>query len=214
MTTMTRWGHSCVRLDGPGGSVVIDPGHATDVTAAVGGAEAILVTHAHQDHLSPAKVAAAGLPVWAPDDALDALRAAGAPDGLLHPLADGDRLAIAGLDVRVVVTPHETIHPDLPETVNAALVVDGVLLVPGDALVVPPEPAVEVLLVPIGGPWQHLSATIDWVRAVNPRLAIPYHDAGLSPSGRALHTNLLRALSGVEVRELDDGVPLELPPAS
>ena len=69
LTTLTFWGHACVRLDGPGGALVIDPGAFSDGAAALDGASGVLVTHEHPDHVDADALAprvGPGLPVWAP----------------------------------------------------------------------------------------------------------------------------------------------------
>src|SRR6476469_8767527 len=65
---LAKWGHSCIRLEGPGGRIVIDPGSLTEAgaTAAV---DAILLTHEHADHFLETRVRAAAaanprLQVW------------------------------------------------------------------------------------------------------------------------------------------------------
>lgn len=208
MHTLTRWGHACIRFDGPGGSLAVDPGVYSDLDRALAGVGGVLVTHTHEDHLDAARVAAAALPVWAPPAVVAALAAAGAPDELLTPVADGDELDVAGFHVRVLGELHAVIHPDLPPLANVSYLVDGVVLHPGDAR--PPLPAgsVQVLLVPTSGGWVHLDATVDWVRALAPGLAVPIHDAMLSAPGQATANGLLTHLAGVPVRTLAPGEPL------
>lgn len=70
------------------------------------GVRAILVTHVHADHLDAARIAASGLPVWGPPEALTPLADAGVPSELLHPVADGDELEVAGFGVRAIAEWH------------------------------------------------------------------------------------------------------------
>ena len=67
---LTKLGHSCVRLDKDGATLVIDPGGWSDPAAALDGAAAVLVTHEHPDHLDADAVRAAlssdpGVTLWA-----------------------------------------------------------------------------------------------------------------------------------------------------
>ena len=65
---LTKLGHACVRLEKDGSVLVIDPG-AFSGDDALTGANAVLVTHEHFDHIVPDSLRAAlaadpGLRVW------------------------------------------------------------------------------------------------------------------------------------------------------
>ncbi len=49
---ITKFGHSCIRLEYDGKVVVVDPGMFTDPEA-VDGADAVVITHEHPDHYLP-----------------------------------------------------------------------------------------------------------------------------------------------------------------
>jgi L-ascorbate metabolism protein UlaG (beta-lactamase superfamily) len=49
---LTKFGHSCVRVEYDGTTVVLDPGVFTDA-GAVDGADVVLITHEHPDHFHP-----------------------------------------------------------------------------------------------------------------------------------------------------------------
>ncbi|WP_372455652.1 MBL fold metallo-hydrolase [Sphaerisporangium fuscum] len=51
LVILTKSGHACVRLEKNGRSLVIDPGRLTPEPDVLTGAEAVLVTHEHFDHL-------------------------------------------------------------------------------------------------------------------------------------------------------------------
>ncbi|WP_175499554.1 MBL fold metallo-hydrolase [Cellulomonas marina] len=206
MSTLTHWGHSCVRFELPGGAVVVDPGAFSDLDRSLPGAVAVLVTHEHQDHVVPADLVAhlAGLgsstEVHAPQAVVDALVEAGLPAERAHAVSPGDRLDLAGGTFTVVGGDHAVIHPDIPGIANVGflLEVEGrTVLHPGDAFVAAPEGVtVDTLLVPVGAPWLKLADTIDWVRSVAPRRVVPIHEAVLSGAGRQLASTLLTNLGG------------------
>ncbi|MDC7120504.1 MBL fold metallo-hydrolase [Cellulomonas fimi] len=212
-TRLTRWGHSCVRLERDGTSLVIDPGTFSDLDGALSGTSAILVTHEHVDHLDAERVAAAardGVDVWGPQDALDAVAGAGAPQERLHAVRHGDTVTVGPFDVAVLGEWHALIHADIPRVANVAYLVDGVLH-PGDALVDPAGNAVDVLLTPLGAPWVKLAEVVDWVRAVQPRRIAVIHDVQLSDAGRGLSRTLLGRLAGAgEALDLGPGDALDV----
>jgi L-ascorbate metabolism protein UlaG (beta-lactamase superfamily) len=180
-TGITHWGHACVRLERGGRRLVLDPGAFSDLSV-LDDADAVLVTHEHVDHVDVARLAAA---------------------------ADGDAFDAAGFAVRAVEEPHAVIHPDVPRAHNVAYLVDGALLHPGDAFTPPPAGAeVDLLLVPVAGPWMKLAEAIDYVRSVRPRVAAPIHDAILSDPGRALADRLVGGMGGAgEYVRIAPGTP-------
>lgn len=188
---LTRLGHAAVRLTDPEGVLVIDPGSFSGPDV-LEGADVVLVTHVHGDHVDVDRLTAAlgadpHLVVHGPAPVADALVAAGAPRDRVRTVVPGQVLTVLDHEVQVLGGLHEVIHPDMPRAVNVSYLVDRAVLHPGDAFVDPGEgTAVDVLLAPVSGPWLRLRELVDWVRAVRPRVVVPTHDALLSPAGRAL----------------------------
>ena len=94
-----------LRAPGAPGCVVVDPGPEDpahlDRLAACGPVELVLLTHRHLDHTESARTFAER--VGAPVRALDPTLTLGAEG-----LGAGERLGVAGLDLRVMVTPGHT----------------------------------------------------------------------------------------------------------
>jgi len=199
MTTVTWWGHACIRLERGDARLVIDPGMFSDLSV-LDTADAVLVTHEHPDHVAVEQLTAilatrSHLEVWAPPAAADLLVGAGGAVGQVHAVRGGDAFTAAGFEVTALGEWHELVHPDVPRVANVAYLVDGAVLHPGDSFTLPPSmTSVDVLLAPVGGPWLKLAEVIDYVRAVHPRLVVPIHDAPLSEVGRALADRLVTAL--------------------
>ena len=76
---ITKFGHSCVRLEHDGKVVVVDPGMFTDPEA-VDGADAVVITHEHPDHYLPDNLAPTDAPVFTIDAVAAKIRE-DAPDG-------------------------------------------------------------------------------------------------------------------------------------
>ncbi|MEV4628500.1 MBL fold metallo-hydrolase [Micromonospora sp. NPDC049523] len=183
---LTKLGHACIRLEQDGTTLVLDPGGFSD-PGALAGADAVLITHEHQDHFVEEKIRAAvqsepQLRVFANRSVAEKL------DGLgdrLRVVGAGDTFSINGVDVAVYGELHAVIHPDIPRLTNVGYLVDGTLFHPGDALTVP-DRSISTLMLPAHAPWSKTAELIDYVREVQPQRVVPVHDAGLSDIGRGM----------------------------
>lgn len=199
---LTKFPHACFRLEKDGATLVVDPGGFSQPAEALRGADAVLLTHEHPDHLDADAVRAAGAPVYAHPDVLDRL------DGVSGtPVRPGDAFDVSGFAVQVFGGRHAHIHEDVPDLANNAYLIDERVYYPGDSFAVPGVP-VEVLLVPVGGPWMKVAEAIDFVRAVAPTRAHPTHDAVLSTPGQQFADNWLAQRAGTDYSRLTGPVEL------
>src|SRR4051812_4394562 len=180
---LVKYTHACVRLEKDGGVLVIDPGAFSEAGTALEGADAVVITHEHPDHLDA-----------------DALKAAAAanPDltvltnpelattldvGVrVTPVAAGDEVTAAGFALRGYGSRHAHIHGDLPDLANIGVLVDEELYYPGDSWALPGVP-VQTLLLPTSAPWVKVGEAIDFALAVRPERAFSTHDAMLNEIG-------------------------------
>ncbi len=173
-----RYGHSCLLVEDGDARLLLDPGVFSSAFEDLRGLTAVLVTHAHPDHLDVDRLRR--LLEANPDARLhcDQGSAAGLADLSPTVVQDGAVLDL-GARVEVLGSAHAVIHPDIPQIPNVGYLVAGRFFTPGDALTVPAAD-VEVLGLPTAAPWLKLSEAVDLLRAVAPRLAFPVHDAGLA----------------------------------
>jgi L-ascorbate metabolism protein UlaG (beta-lactamase superfamily) len=173
---ITKYTHACVRLEDAGRVLVIDPGEWTEPEA-LAGADAVLVTHEHADHIDVARLAGTGLSVYAPVGA----DISGIDVTWVSP---GQAFEAAGFPIQAVGGRHAFIYGGEPDCPNLGYVVDGRIYHPGDAVFVPDQP-IETLFVPAQGSWLKLTEAIEFVKAIKPKHTFPIHDAGLSERGMA-----------------------------
>jgi L-ascorbate metabolism protein UlaG (beta-lactamase superfamily) len=194
---LTKLGHSCVRLDKDGARLLIDPG-VWSGDDPIAGADALLITHEHADHLNASVVHAAlerdaGLHLWTVAAVAAQFDSFGPR---VHTVGEGDAFSAAGFDVHVYGQQHAPIHPDLPSVPNVGFAIDGSLFHPGDAFTIPSEP-VQTLLLPVSAPWLKTAEMIDYARAVRPGISYAIHDELLNANG----LNLVAQLAGGLLKE-------------
>ncbi|MFC4007826.1 MBL fold metallo-hydrolase [Nonomuraea purpurea] len=207
---LTKYTHACVRLEKNGKVLVIDPGSFTDEPV-LDGADAVLITHEHFDHVDVAKLKAASpdLEVWTCEGV--AAQLADVP-AKIQVVRHGDDFETAGFRVRAFGEWHAKNHPDQPIVQNVGFLVDDEVFYPGDALTVP-EAEVPTLLVPTGAPWLKLMEIVEYLRTIRPARAYSTHDGLYSDIGLRLVDNWLKMEAdrqNADMRRLQIGEPITL----
>jgi L-ascorbate metabolism protein UlaG (beta-lactamase superfamily) len=207
---LIKYSHSCVRLEGDG-VVVIDPGGFSEAES-LDGADAVLITHEHADHLDQGKLADAlarrpTVTVYTNPDCAKLLTELA---GVVQTVVAGDTFTAAGFTTRVYGGLHAIVHPELPRVANVGFLVEGTdgsgaVYHPGDSFDVPTGADVDTLFVPSSGPWLKFSEAVDFVRAVRPRRAYALHDALASENGHALWGGNMNRLAGCPYERLTPG---------
>ncbi|WP_432835025.1 MBL fold metallo-hydrolase [Dactylosporangium sp. CA-092794] len=207
---ITKYTHACLRLEHGGGVLVIDPGVFSEPEA-LDGADAVLITHEHMDHVDVDRLRAAAhrheLTVHTHPDVEALLTDL---DADVYGVRPGDSFVAAGMTVRAHGGQHAIIHADIPRIVNVGFVIDspdGTIYHPGDAFHVPDE-AVATLFVPVSAPWLKLAEAIDFTRSVKPERAFALHDSLLVEAGQQMVTGHMTRLSGTQYTRLDPGTTI------
>jgi glyoxylase-like metal-dependent hydrolase (beta-lactamase superfamily II) len=175
---LTKYGHSCVRLDDGDRALVCDPGVFSETEAALAGADAVLITHEHPDHIDEGALRSAALAnpelrIWAPAGVAAALADLGEQ---VTVAGGGQAFEAAGFAVQTFGQQHAVIHSSIPVVANVGYLIDGAVFHPGDAFTVPSAP-VSTLLAPITAPWARVGEVIDYIIAVRAPQVFQLHDA-------------------------------------
>lgn len=175
---LTKHRHSCVRIDDGDRTLVLDQGAFSDLDAALDGADAVLITHEHRDHVDPDRLRAAAsaasrLRIWAPHSVADQLADLGEQ---VVAVRAGESFDAAGFPVRTFGGQHALIHPLIPIVANVGYLIGGAVFHPGDSFTVPPA-QVQTLLLPAVAPWSKVAEVIDYTIAVRAPHTYPIHDA-------------------------------------
>jgi L-ascorbate metabolism protein UlaG (beta-lactamase superfamily) len=178
---ITKFGHCCLLLEIDGVRFLTDPGTMSSGEESATGVDAIVITHEHADHfhIDSVKKIIANNP--------DAMVVTNAAVGALLTkeniafikVEDGESTDVKGVKVEGHGREHAQIYG--PITVeNTGFMIGGKFFFPGDNFYNPKVP-VDVLALPLAGPWMKFSEAIDYAKAVKPRVAFPVHDALYKP---------------------------------
>ena len=216
---LTKYTHSCIRLEQDGRVLVLDPGIFSESATALAGADTVLITHEHPDHYDGDTLAHAlstlpDLSVHAPTGVARDLRVR-APEaqGRIMDAAPGERFTAAGFAVECFGGQHALIHPSIPVVANVGYLIDDDLYHPGDALIVPDGVSVGTLLVPVHAPWSKVSEVVDFVVSVRAPHAFQIDDGLLNEHGLAFtesHIARIGGLHGVKFRHLHAGQSVDI----
>ena len=213
---LIKYTHSCVRLENEGRVLVIDPGKFSgreELAEALDGADVLLVTHEHPDHLDPEPVHAhlrahPEVQVYAPAPVAAGLREALGEGHAIHDAEPETVLELEGFTVRTFGGQHALIHSLIRTVDNIGYLVEDTVYHPGDSLVVPHGLSAPVLLAPIHAPWNKLAEVVDFVVSVRPERVFQIHDGLLSDNGLGVIEGQLTSFAakyGAEYRHLAVG---------
>jgi L-ascorbate metabolism protein UlaG (beta-lactamase superfamily) len=207
---LTMFGHCCLLVETANDRILVDPGTFSHGWETLRGITAVLITHQHPDHVDQTRLPAmlavnSDARLFADPATVEQLARAELRAAVVDA---GDTLDLGTL-VEVFGEAHATIHRDLPGLPNRGYLIEGRFYLPGDSLQVPIE-AVEILGVPVAAPWMALKEAVEFVRAVQPTVAIPVHEKILA--NPTMPYQLLQRLKPEQTQwlDLDDGRSVEI----
>ena len=204
---ITKFGHCCMLLDIDGVKIVTDPGNFTTAQNELEGMDVILITHEHQDHFHIESVKA--MLAKNPSATVITNAAVGTlleREGIASTrVGDGEKTEFKGVLIEGFGKEHARVYEDMGNVENTAYLVANKFYFPGDNFHACGRP-VDVLALPVEGPWMKTADAVDFVKAVKPRIAFGVHDGMIQPFFRDFPAFVLkRFVPDVEYVTIPDG---------
>lgn len=203
---ITKLGHCCLLIEIKGKRVLTDPGSYTvEAHSKLENIDYILFTHEHLDHyhLESLKV----LLIKNPQAEIYANSSVGellTKEGIKHTLINsGDATSLGGISVVGIGEKHAQMHSSIPLSVNIGFLIEQKLWYPGDAFTNPEQP-IEILALPVSGPWMKIGEAIDYALLLKPKKAFPIHDGTRFGSAHVLPAKILNP-QGIEFVVMIEG---------
>lgn len=182
---ITKYGHCCLLIEENGVRVLTDPGNYTSAQNDVKDIDIVIISHEHADHfhIESLKKVIENNPkaTIITNSAVDKLLR---EVGILDVIVVEDKVTqeVSGIKITGHGNIHEEIFRQWPRVQNTGYMIGDRLYYPGDAFHNPHVP-VDILALPIAGPWVKIGDALDYVLDVVPRIAFPIHDGMLNEMG-------------------------------
>lgn len=164
--------------------IMTDPGAWTTRQNEEKGIDYIFITHEHQDHFHVESLKT--VLKNNPQAKVVTNRAVGKlldvetiPYEILE---HGNEQNFGGVHVEGHGEKHATIYQDFGTVQNTGYFFANRFFYPGDAFFNPEKP-VEILALPVAGPWMKMAEAIDYAKTLKPKVCFPVHDGFLKFGG-------------------------------
>lgn len=161
-----------------------DPGTYSTQQNEVKEVDFVLITHEHQDHLH-----IDSLKIFLKNNPQTIILTNKSVGKLLKKesitftiVEDGQSFDASGVLIEGLGKDHALMHTSISPIQNTGFFVANKLFYPGDAFTNPGKP-VEILALPVAGPWMRLLEAIDYALEIKPKICFPVHEGILKSPG-------------------------------
>lgn len=183
---ITKLGHCCLLIEENGLRLLTDPGNYSEAQNDLKDIDFVLITHEHQDHLhiDSLKIVLENNPQAKVVTNTAVAKLLDEAEINYDLIADNESQKLGEVVVEALEAEHAEMHKEWPRVLNTGFFIADKLFYPGDALI-DPKREVEILALPVAGPWIKIGEAVDYALALKPKHAFPVHDAGLKQPGVA-----------------------------
>ncbi|MBU4351237.1 MBL fold metallo-hydrolase [Candidatus Parcubacteria bacterium] len=181
---ITKFGHCYLLIEESGVRILTDPGIYSTQQNEIKNIDFVLITHEHADHFHI--------------DSLKALLKNNLQAKIITNksvamllekeniafsiIEDGQNFDANGILIEGFGKDHAIMHTSISPTQNTGYFIANKLFYPGDAFTHPGK-QVEILALPVAGPWMKLSEAIDYALKVKSKICFPVHEGILKLPG-------------------------------
>ena len=180
-----KLGHCCLIIEENGKRIMTDPGSYTVVEQVQEkNIDLILITHEHGDHLHIESLKE----VIKNNPNAKIITNAGvgkllSEAGIQYEVLENKvATEVLGIELEAHDCKHEEIFEDFGQVENTGFFIGKRLFYPGDAFYNPDKP-IEILALPVAGPWSRIRDFMKYVLEVKPKACFPVHDGMLVAFG-------------------------------
>ena len=203
--------HCCLVIDlkasdGHERRILLDPGfYSLEKHIKVNKIDIVLITHEHADHfhIESLKELLKNHPnvEVITNDVVGAILA---KEGIEHRIMEHENVIdTKGIHIEAYGKNHALIHKSIPLISNIGFFIQNSFFFPGDAFTLI-DKDIDVLALPVAGPWMKISEAIDYALEMKPKKAFPVHDAVRTPVVHILPEKILGE-NGIEFIKLEEG---------
>lgn len=203
---ITKLWHCCLLIEVKGKRLLTDPGCFTVEThSKLDNIDAILFTHEHADHyhLDSLQILLEKNPdaqIFA-NTSVSVLLKTENVDHII--IEDGQTVDFEGIILTGYGVHHAEIHSSLPLSSNTWYMIENRFFYPWDAYTHPGCP-IEILALPVSGPWVKIGEAIDYALSLKPKIAFPVHDHFRFGGSHAMPSKILPE-NGIEFISMAEG---------
>lgn len=181
---ITKIGHCCLYIEIQHISFLTDPGAWTTDQNTLKNIDAILITHEHPDHLhlDSVKILRRNNPqanIFTNRGVAKILEKEHIPFQLLE---HGECRYFHNISLEAFGEKHAFIAKDVQQVINTGYLFAERFFYGGDAFFIPPK-SVEILALPVCGPWMKIADALEYLEKIRPQKAFPVHDGMLKIFG-------------------------------
>ena len=206
---ITKYGHCCLLFEENNVRILTDPGSFTTSQNSLRNIDIVLITHEHQDHFHVESLK--HIITNNPDVKIVTNKGVAKlldKEKIKYELVeDNQHIKIKNILIEGFGVKHAKMHSSIPVSGNTGYFVDNKLFYPGDAFT-NPKKHVEILALPVAGPWMKMSEALDYALELKPNKCFPVHDGVLAKEIRGfagmMAKNILEQKS-INFVQMNDG---------